>query len=88
MLTASMSLSHVHQPRGLTLFCWILDMSDRSFSVDIGDDRTVGDLKNEIVKKNPLSFENVDPYELDLWKVSGFPPFSTYADNCSTRHPL
>ena len=61
-------------------------MSDRSFSVDIGDDRTVGDLKNEIVKKSPLSFENVDPYELDLWKVSGCPPFLTYADNLQDIH--
>jgi len=74
---ASASLTPVHQPRKLTLFCWILDISDRSFPVDIGDDRTVGHLKAEIVKKKPFSFENVDPDELDLWKVGGCPPFST-----------
>ena len=85
---ASASLTPVHQPRELTLFCWILDISDRSFPVDIGDDRTVGHLKAEIVKKKPFSFENVDPDELDLWKVSGCPPFSTYADNFPTRHPF
>jgi hypothetical protein len=77
-----------HQPRELTLFCWILDISDRSFPVDIGDDRTVGHLKDAIVKKNPVSFEGVDAYKLDLWKVSGFPPFSTYADSSPTRRPF
>jgi len=77
MPTASMSLSPIYQPPTLTLFCWILDMSDRSFPVDIGDDCTIGHLKNEIVKNNPVSFEGVDAYVLDLWEVSGFPPFST-----------
>ena len=85
---ASASLTPVHQPRELTLFCWILDISDRSFPVDIGDDRTVGHLKAEIVKMNPVSFGGVDSYELDLWEVSGYPPFSTYADNFPTRHPF
>jgi hypothetical protein len=45
-------------------------MSDRSFSVDIGGDHTVGHLKDAIVKKNPVLFEGVNAYELDLWKVS------------------
>jgi len=48
----------------------------------------VGHLKDAIVEKNPVSFEGVDAYELDLWDVSGFPPVSTYADNFSTRHPF
>ena len=67
MPTASTSLSPVHQPRKITLFCWILDLSDKSFSVDIEDNLTVGHLKDVIVKKNPASFEGVDAYELDLW---------------------
>ena len=78
----------VHQPRKLTLFCWILDLSDRSFHVDIEDNLTVDHLKDAIVKKNPVSFEDVDSDELHLWKVSGFPPFSTYPDYFSTRHPF
>jgi hypothetical protein len=78
----------VHQPRQVTLFCWIHDESDRSFPVDIGDDRTIGHLKDAIVKKKPLSFQDVEPDELDLWKVSAFPPCSTYADNFPTRHPF
>jgi hypothetical protein len=86
--TDSLQSTATHQPRELTLFCWILDISDRSFPVDIGDDRTVGHLKDAIVKKNPVSFEGVDAYKLDLWKVSGFPPFSTYADNFPTRRPF
>jgi len=57
--------------RVITLFCWILDVSDRSFSVSIEDDRTVDDLKEEIVKKNPRTFSDVDPFQLTLWKVCG-----------------
>src|SRR5260221_2584972 len=88
MTTASTFLSPIHQPRELSLFCWILDQSDRSFSVDIEDNRTAGHLKNAILKRNPVSFEDVDAYELDLWKVSGCPLFSTYTDNLPTRHPF
>jgi len=69
-----MSLPPAH--RQLTLFCWLLEISNRSFPVDIEDDRTVGHLKDAIVKKNQATFEGVDAYELDLWKVpvSGCPP--------------
>jgi len=86
--TASASLSPVHQARGLTLFCWILDESESSFSVDIEDNLTVDHLKDAIVKKNPVSFQDVDADELDLWKVIGFPPLPTYADNFPTRRPF
>ena len=86
--TPTMPTVTVHQPRQVTLFCWILDESDRSFAVDIGDNRTIAHLKDAIVKKKPLSFENVEPDELVLWKVSAFPPCSTYADNLPTRHPF
>jgi len=85
MPTASTSLS---QPRKITLFCWVLGISDRSFSIDIEDNLTVGHLKDAIVKKKPISFEGVDADELDLWDVSGFPPVSTCADNFPTRHPF
>jgi hypothetical protein len=62
-----MSLNH--PPRVLKLFCWILDVSDRSFFVSIEDGQTVAELKEEIVKKKPNAFANVDPDQLDLWKV-------------------
>jgi hypothetical protein len=58
--------------RPLTLFCWILDMSDRAFPVDTKDSRTVGHLKEAIVKKKPMVFANVDPNQLTLWKVCDF----------------
>jgi hypothetical protein len=48
--------SAVHQPREITRFCWILDLSDRSFSVDIEDSLKVDHLKDVILKKNPVSF--------------------------------
>jgi hypothetical protein len=59
-------------PRPLTLFCWILGVSDHPFPVDIEDSRTVGHLKEAIVKKKPTAFANVDPDQLTLWKVRGF----------------
>ena len=83
-----MSLSPAHRPRGLTLFCWILNESDRPFRIDIEDDVTVSHLKHAIVKRKPLLLQDVDPDDLDLWKVSGFPSFSTYADNLPARHPF
>jgi hypothetical protein len=60
-----------NQPRSIKLFCWILDVSDRSFPVDIDDSQTVGDLKEAIVRKNPNTFVNVDAFLLELRKVSG-----------------
>ena len=60
MTTASVSLTPVHQPREVTLFCWILDISDRSFSVDVEENLMVDHLKAVIIKKNPVSFGGVD----------------------------
>jgi hypothetical protein len=59
-------------PCPLTLFCWILGMSEQLFSVTIEDNRTVDDLKDSIVKKKPTVFVNIDPNQLTLWKVHGF----------------
>jgi hypothetical protein len=59
-------------PHPLMLFCWILGMSERPFSVTIEDNRTVDNLKDSIVKKKPAVFINIDPDQLTLWKVCGF----------------
>ena len=59
-------------PQPIMLFCWILDVSDQSFSVTIQICRTVDQLKEEIVKKKPNTFADVDPDHLDLWKVCRF----------------
>jgi hypothetical protein len=72
----------------IKVFCWILDVSDSSFSVDIKDNLTVDDLKLAIVQKYSVSFDKVDAFELVLWKVSGFHQFSIYSDNFPTRYPL
>jgi Crinkler effector protein N-terminal domain len=56
----------------IALFCWILGVSNDPFPVDIEDYRTVGHLKDAIVKENPNTFANIDAYELALWKVSSF----------------
>ena len=55
---------------------------------NIKSDLTVGHLKDAIIKKKPLSFQDVDLDKLDLRKVSGCPSISTYADNFSTRPPF
>ena len=59
-------------PRLITLFCWILGISDHPFPVDIEDTRTVGHLKKAILKEKPSAFANIDPDQLTLWKVRGF----------------
>jgi hypothetical protein len=55
--------------RTITLFFWILDVSDRPVPVDIEDSKTVGYLKDSIVKKKLAAVANVDPDRLILWKV-------------------
>ena len=63
-------------PRRITLYCRILDESPNPFPIDIDVNLTVAHLKEEIVKKNPGTFANVDAYKLVLWKVGGFSPLS------------
>jgi hypothetical protein len=57
-------------PRTIPLFCWILDVSDRSFSVSIEEARTVDNLKKAIVKEKSATFANIEADQLTLWKVS------------------
>jgi hypothetical protein len=61
-------------PTTITLFCWILGVSDSPFSIDIEDSKTVDHLKKAIVKEKPVTFANVEADQLKLWKVSGFSP--------------
>jgi hypothetical protein len=57
-------------PRTIPLFCWILNVSDRSFSVSIEETRTVDNLKKLIVKEKSTTFANIEADQLTLWKVS------------------
>ena len=57
-------------PRTIPLFCWILDVSDRSFSVSIDDTQTVDNLKKAIVKEKSNTLANIEADQLTLWKVS------------------
>jgi hypothetical protein len=65
-------------PHTITLFCWILDVSDRPFPVDIDDSTTVAHLKKAIVKEKSLTFVNIKADQLTLWKVSGTFNFSQF----------
>lgn len=51
----------------VTLFCFILGDTS-SFPVMIGRDKTVGDLKDAIVTKNPNGFGGIDARSLQLYK--------------------
>jgi hypothetical protein len=53
----------------ITLFCWVVGVSDRPFSIDIENTLTVDHLKDAIVKKKSNAFLNVDADQLDLWMV-------------------
>jgi hypothetical protein len=53
----------------ITLFCWVLGLSNRAFSIDIKNTQTVDHLKDAIVKKKSIAFEHVDADQLDLWMV-------------------
>jgi hypothetical protein len=64
--------------RIVALFCWILGVSNRPFSIAIEDSAMVDDLKKAIVKEKPAAFANVDPDQLTLWKVFSFLRFDQF----------
>jgi len=73
-------------PRTITLFCWVLDVSSSAFPVDIEHSMTVGHLKDAILGKKSATFANVDADQLKLWKVSGFSPLlQNYAPKSTAR---
>jgi len=49
-----------NQPRSIKLFCWILDVSESSFSISIDETQTVDDLKKAIVKEKSSTFANIE----------------------------
>jgi hypothetical protein len=51
----------------MILFCWVFD-DPRAFPIDIGPEKTVGELKKAIVAENPNRFRGIDAYLLNLWK--------------------
>ena len=53
----------------LKLFC-VVHPSSRPFPVELGNDRTVGDLKKAIKFENPHRLDDIDAAELTLYKVS------------------
>jgi hypothetical protein len=59
-----------NQPRSIKLFCWILDVSESSFSISIDETQTVDDLKKGIVKEKSSMFAHIEADQLTLWKVS------------------
>ncbi|KAM6490570.1 hypothetical protein JOM56_013913 [Amanita muscaria] len=53
----------------LTLFCWVLNVSNNPFAVDIGKSMTVGHLK-QAIKEKERTFEVIESDTLELWKLS------------------
>ncbi|KIL58347.1 hypothetical protein M378DRAFT_319083 [Amanita muscaria Koide BX008] len=67
----------------LTLFCWVLNVSDNPFAIDIGKSMTVGHLKKAIKKEKERTFNDIDPDTLELWKLS--PPIPSGEINTKLR---
>jgi Crinkler effector protein N-terminal domain len=51
----------------MMLFCWVFGDA-RPFPVKINRDKTVGELKEAIVAKDPNRFRDIVPHSLALWK--------------------
>jgi hypothetical protein len=65
--------------RTITLFCWILDASDRPFSVSIEESRTVERLKQVILEMKRHRLPNVvDSEDLVVWRVYRFFHFDSF----------
>ncbi|KAF8317523.1 hypothetical protein F5887DRAFT_1088745 [Amanita rubescens] len=58
----------------LTLFCWVLNVSNSPFAVDIRKSKTVDDLKKAIKKEKKHTFSDIDADTLQLWKLSPLIP--------------
>jgi Crinkler effector protein N-terminal domain len=52
------------------LWCWILNKSDKYFSVKIGKGETIDDLKEAIKNKEEPELDHLAAGSLLLWKVS------------------
>lgn len=54
------------------LFCYIQQISQSIFPIDIALGESIGDLKNAIQNANRVKLAAVDPDQLTLWKVCNF----------------
>jgi hypothetical protein len=52
------------------VFCWVLNVSNAPFPIDIGESMTVGHLKIAIKKMKENALSGIDPDTLEIWKVS------------------
>jgi Crinkler effector protein N-terminal domain len=52
------------------LFCWVLNWSNKPFSVDIRKSKMVGHLKDMIKKKLENTLVGIVANTLDIWKVN------------------
>jgi hypothetical protein len=56
----------------MKLFCWIIGKSSSPFTVDLGKDDTVYDLKEAVMMKKPITLAGLEADQLTVWKVSDF----------------
>ena len=71
----------------LSLNCFLLgDHPDRMFTVEILNNKNVSILKKLIKEENPMSLDNVDVENIDLWRVS-FPIDDLPSKNPTTVGP-
>jgi len=58
--------------QAITIFCWVLNVSDSPFSVDINHSKTVDHLGKAIRGENPVTFAGVDAAHLKLWLLNKY----------------
>ena len=68
----------------ITLYVYVIGLSNRSFSVTLAKSETVDNLAKAILKKNPNDLKNIDAARLDLYKVS-FPDDATLKQSVRQR---
>jgi Crinkler effector protein N-terminal domain len=68
--SAAVSHSIIGSDDQFSLFCWVLNTSDRPFSVDIWKDKIVDNLKEAIKSTKKHAFAGIDYDTRNLWKVS------------------
>jgi predicted NAD/FAD-binding protein len=65
----------------MKLFCWIIDKSESSFSVDVANDETVDDLKEAIMKRTLMHLLVLTPINSAFGRLA---TFSTSSILCLT----
>ncbi|KAI0296624.1 hypothetical protein BC826DRAFT_967959 [Russula brevipes] len=74
--------------RTITLSCWIFEKSYDSFLVEIEDNKSVGHLKEAILRRRTVALEGIGDDQLVLWKASSFLDVDYFMLPTPSRYPF